>query len=182
VLELTDDQACEKVVSRVRPWGLVNNAGYMNVGTVADVPPTPRSASSISRSSRRCAAADTVFAVLSDPRAYANFVVGTKRIRYFDPTWPEPGSAFHHTIGTGPVMLRDTTRVVEVEEDRRLVFDAGVGPIGVSRIVFTLEVKAKARPARSSSLNIPARDHWPRSIIGFSTGCSGCATAGCSVG
>ena len=84
------------------------------------------------------APAGTVFAVLSDPRAYAGFVVGTKRIRRFDPTWPELGSAFHHTIGTGPMMLRDATRVVEVEDGHRLVLEAGMGPIGVSRITFTL--------------------------------------------
>jgi short-subunit dehydrogenase len=39
VLDVTDAAASEAVVGRVQPWGLVNNAGYMNVGRVVDVPP-----------------------------------------------------------------------------------------------------------------------------------------------
>lgn len=39
VLDVTDAAACESVVARSEPWGLVNNAGYMNVGRVVDVAP-----------------------------------------------------------------------------------------------------------------------------------------------
>lgn len=39
VLDVTDARGCEAVVARFEPWGLVNNAGYMNVGLVVDVPP-----------------------------------------------------------------------------------------------------------------------------------------------
>lgn len=39
VLDVTDAVASEAVVARFQPWGLVNNAGYMNVGRVVDVPP-----------------------------------------------------------------------------------------------------------------------------------------------
>ncbi len=39
VLDVTDAVACERLVGRLEPWGLVNNAGYMNVGRVVDVPP-----------------------------------------------------------------------------------------------------------------------------------------------
>ncbi len=39
VLELDDAEAAERLVSELRPWGLVNNAGYMNVGALVDVPP-----------------------------------------------------------------------------------------------------------------------------------------------
>lgn len=38
VLDLTNVAGCETLVARVAPWGLVNNAGYMNVGQVIDVP------------------------------------------------------------------------------------------------------------------------------------------------
>ncbi|MDP9389626.1 MAG: SRPBCC family protein [Actinomycetota bacterium] len=79
-----------------------------------------------------------VFAVLSDPGTYADFVVGTKRIRRFEPTWPEVGSVFHHTLGVGPFILRDLTRVVEVEEGRRLVLRAHMGPLCVNRVAFSL--------------------------------------------
>jgi short-subunit dehydrogenase len=38
VLDVADAQACEELVPRLDLWGLVNNAGYMNVGRVDDVP------------------------------------------------------------------------------------------------------------------------------------------------
>ncbi len=77
-------------------------------------------------------------AVLSDPRAYADFVVGSKRIRRFDPTWPAVDSVFHHTIGVGPFMLRDLTQVSEGDGDRRLVLRAQMRPLAVNRVSFTL--------------------------------------------
>lgn len=38
VLDVTDDTAASRLVDRVEPWALVNNAGYMNAGLVEDVP------------------------------------------------------------------------------------------------------------------------------------------------
>ena len=38
VLDVTDGPGCEAVVGAVEPWAVVNNAGYMNVGRVVDVP------------------------------------------------------------------------------------------------------------------------------------------------
>lgn len=81
---------------------------------------------------------ETVFAVLSDPRTYDEFVVGTKRIRRFEPTWPDKGSEFHHTLGVGPFILRDLTRVEEVDEPLRLVLRAQMRPVAVNRVAFAL--------------------------------------------
>jgi NAD(P)-dependent dehydrogenase (short-subunit alcohol dehydrogenase family) len=39
VLDVTDEAAAERVVPGLSLWGLVNNAGYMEVGTVVDVEP-----------------------------------------------------------------------------------------------------------------------------------------------
>ncbi len=39
VLDVTDRAGREALVRRLEPWGLVNNAGYMNVGRVVDVDP-----------------------------------------------------------------------------------------------------------------------------------------------
>lgn len=39
VLDVTDGPGCEALVGSLEPWGLVNNAGYMNVGRVVDVAP-----------------------------------------------------------------------------------------------------------------------------------------------
>lgn len=37
VLDVTDAERCHKVVDRLRPWALVNNAGYSGVGAIEDV-------------------------------------------------------------------------------------------------------------------------------------------------
>ncbi len=84
------------------------------------------------------APAEAVFAVLADPAAYGAFVVGSKHIRRFEPTWPELHSCFHHTLGVGPFILRDKTCVEDVEQGRRLVLLAHMRPFAVNRVAFTL--------------------------------------------
>ena len=81
---------------------------------------------------------DAVAAVLSDPTTYAAFVVGSKRIRRFDPAWPEEGAEFHHTLGVGPFILRDLTRVVDIDDGRRFELRAQMRPLAINRVTFTL--------------------------------------------
>lgn len=38
LLDVTDADRCAEVVNRLRPWGVVNNAGYSGTGAVEDVP------------------------------------------------------------------------------------------------------------------------------------------------
>ena len=42
--------------------------------------------------------AEKVFAVLSDPRSFARWVVGSREIRRADPDWPAVGTAFDHKV------------------------------------------------------------------------------------
>ncbi|MDO8184903.1 SRPBCC family protein [Conexibacter sp. JD483] len=63
---------------------------------------------------------ERVFDVLSDPRAYARWVVGSKRIRRADAHFPAPGSAFDHAIGFGPLQLKDHSAVQQCERPRLL--------------------------------------------------------------
>lgn len=37
LLDVTDADGCAKVIQEVRPWGLVNNAGYGGIGAIEDV-------------------------------------------------------------------------------------------------------------------------------------------------
>ena len=37
VLDVTDAEGCRSVVDRLRPWGVVNNAGYSGMGAIEDV-------------------------------------------------------------------------------------------------------------------------------------------------
>lgn len=85
------------------------------------------------------APSDAVFAVLCDPGAYQHFVVGTKRVRRFDPRWPEPGTAFHHTVGVGPLGLRDKTEVTKYDPPTGLVVRPHIRPFVITETVFALQ-------------------------------------------
>lgn len=37
LLDVTDPDGCAEVINRVRPWGLINNAGYGGMGAIEDV-------------------------------------------------------------------------------------------------------------------------------------------------
>ncbi len=76
--------------------------------------------------------------VLADPRAYDGIVVGSRRIRWFDPRWPEPGSRFHHTLGLGPLTVRDHSEVVTEDLPRSLRLLVRVRPFGSAEVVFRL--------------------------------------------
>jgi uncharacterized protein YndB with AHSA1/START domain len=82
---------------------------------------------------------DQVFEVLADPRSYAYWVVGSKAVRGADPHWPERGSRFHHTVGVGPLRIRDHTAVEEVEPGAMLQLHAKARPFGTARVKLLLD-------------------------------------------
>lgn len=84
-----------------------------------------------------------VFAVLADPRSYAYWVVGSRRIRGADDDWPAVGSAFHHAVGVGPLQVKDHTVVEAVEPPRLLRIKAKARPLGTARV--TLELRRHRR-------------------------------------
>ncbi len=110
----------------------------------------------------------TVFEVLSQPPTYDRFVVGTKRIRRFDPTWPTVDSVFHHTLGVGPFILRDLTRVVEVDDGRRLVLRAQMRPFSVNVVAFTLHPRGEGTEVEVEEYAVegPAATVWNRVLDG----------------
>jgi uncharacterized protein YndB with AHSA1/START domain len=82
---------------------------------------------------------DRVFAVLSDPQAYAHWVVGSKEIRDADPGFPAPGTRLHHSVGFGPITLKDNTTVLESAPPHRLVLRAKARPLGTARVVMDIQ-------------------------------------------
>jgi uncharacterized protein YndB with AHSA1/START domain len=80
-----------------------------------------------------------VFAVLMDANAYPRWVVGSKRIRRVDPDWPRPGARFHHTMAAGPADLDDSSRLISVDEARRVELEVRYRPVGVAHVVIELE-------------------------------------------
>jgi uncharacterized protein YndB with AHSA1/START domain len=81
----------------------------------------------------------TVFAVLADPQTYAEWVVGADRVRDVDTTWPEPGARLHHSTGTGPLTIDDSTEVVAADAPSRLELLAHLGPLGSFSVELRLE-------------------------------------------
>src|SRR5829696_4591956 len=94
------------------------------------------------------AAPEEVFAVLSDPYRYPEWVVGAAGVRDHDEEFPEVGSRFHHKVGSWPVVLKDHTEVVEVEPPHRLVLKAKARPLGTATIKLDLRESAEGTELR----------------------------------
>lgn len=81
---------------------------------------------------------EEVFAVLADANTYEHWVVGCDDIRAVEGDWPAVDSKFFHTVGAGPIKVKDNTKVVEVETNKRLVLEARARPAGVAQVIFRL--------------------------------------------
>jgi uncharacterized protein YndB with AHSA1/START domain len=84
------------------------------------------------------ASPEDVFAVLADPKAYGDWVVGSKYIRGADPGFPAVGTKFHHTVGFGPIEVKDHSEVVESEPPNRLVLHVKARPFGTAKVEMTM--------------------------------------------
>ncbi|GAA2541710.1 SRPBCC family protein [Pseudonocardia hydrocarbonoxydans] len=91
-----------------------------------------------------------VFATLADGWNYALWVVGAAHMRTVDPDFPAVGSRLHHSVGVWPLLLEDTTEVLEVEPDRRLVLRARGWPTGEARVAIELVAVAGGTRVRLS--------------------------------
>lgn len=80
-----------------------------------------------------------VFEALITPETYPHWLVGAKEIRAVDDGWPAPGTKFHHKVGiVGPLTIADNTKVLEIDEPRRLVLEVRARPLGRGKSTFTL--------------------------------------------
>jgi uncharacterized protein YndB with AHSA1/START domain len=82
-----------------------------------------------------------VWQALADPGGYGYWVVGSKVVRDVDPSWPAPGSRFHHTIGVGRLKVSDHTESLEAEPPRLLKLRAKGRPLGTARITMEMTPK-----------------------------------------
>ncbi len=81
---------------------------------------------------------EAVWEALADPEGYRHWVVGSKRIRDADPTWPAPGSRFHHTIGVGPLSINDHTESLEAVAPQRLRLRVKGRPLLTAKVTMDL--------------------------------------------
>ena len=79
-----------------------------------------------------------VWDALADPETYADWVVGSHSIRDVEGSWPEPGSKFHHRVGSGPFVVRDHTESLEADPPHRLVLHAKARPLGTARVELVI--------------------------------------------
>lgn len=88
------------------------------------------------------AAPEDVFAVLSNPYCYPEWVVGAAGVRDHDESFPAVGSRFHHKVGSWPIGVKDHTEVIELDPPRRIVLKAKARPLGTATIEIDLEASA----------------------------------------
>lgn len=79
-----------------------------------------------------------IWDVLSDGWLYPVWVVGASRMREVDDTWPKPGSRLHHSVGIWPLMIDDSTEVLEAEAHAMLRLRARGWPAGEAEVRITL--------------------------------------------
>ena len=88
------------------------------------------------------ASPDQVWAVLADGWLYPLWVVGATRMREVDDHWPQEGAELHHSVGTWPLVIDDTTTVTECRAPTRLALQARAWPGGEASVVLRLEPHA----------------------------------------
>jgi uncharacterized protein YndB with AHSA1/START domain len=91
---------------------------------------------------------ESVWDVLADPAGYDYWVAGSKAIRDADAGFPAPGTRFHHTLGFGPLTLRDHTEVLDAEPPRLLRLRAKGRPIGSATVTLELIPQAGGTTVR----------------------------------
>lgn len=93
----------------------------------------------MSTTSRPVAATpEQVWSVLADGWLYPLFVVGAARMRDVDETWPSVGARLHHSVGSWPLLIDDTTEVLEVDELERILLLARGWPAGQAHVEISL--------------------------------------------
>jgi uncharacterized protein YndB with AHSA1/START domain len=84
---------------------------------------------------------DDVMAVLADGWTYAGWVVGASTIRDVDEGFPAPGSRIHHSVGSWPLLISDTTHVLEYEPGHGLKLEARGWPLGQATVRVTVQAR-----------------------------------------
>ncbi|MFD9523591.1 SRPBCC family protein [Streptomyces sp. NPDC059979] len=79
-----------------------------------------------------------VWAVLSDPTRYGEWVVGPSESTPLDAAWPEVGSRLRYTVRIGPWSTDGVTTVRHREPGKELELEASFRSLGTARIFLQL--------------------------------------------
>ncbi|MFW0773516.1 SRPBCC family protein [Paenarthrobacter nitroguajacolicus] len=83
--------------------------------------------------------AAAIWKVIADGWLYSGWVVGASRIRAVDEQWPQVGAKLHHSVGSWPFLIDDSTRVTKMEPSQKLELLARGWPLGEAKVQITLE-------------------------------------------
>ena len=72
--------------------------------------------------------------MLADGWLYPVWVVGATRMRDVDEDWPAVGTCLHHSVGVWPLVVSDSTEVLESQPGRLLRLRARGWPAGEAEV------------------------------------------------
>lgn len=82
---------------------------------------------------------EQVWEVLADGWLYPLWVVGASRMREVDDHWPAVGAKLHHSVGSWPLLVDDTTEVIDLVPGSMLRLHARARPTGTAEVTIRLE-------------------------------------------
>jgi uncharacterized protein YndB with AHSA1/START domain len=82
---------------------------------------------------------EQVWDVLADGWLYPLWVVGASRMREVDDQWPAVGARLHHSVGTWPLLIDDTTEVIDAVPGSMIRLHARSWPAGAAEVTIRLE-------------------------------------------
>ena len=77
--------------------------------------------------------------MLADGWSYAGWVVGAARVRAVGDDWPGEGASIHHSVGTSPLVIDDSTSVVAASPPHHIRLRARGWPIGEAEVDITVD-------------------------------------------
>jgi uncharacterized protein YndB with AHSA1/START domain len=107
-------------------------------------------------------APEVVWATVSDPETYPDWLVGAQRMRSVDRDFPAPGSQLHHSVGpTKALTVDDATESTRADPPHRLELRVHAGPFQADVEMLILpspkgsEIRFRERPSGISSVLTP---------------------------
>jgi hypothetical protein len=77
--------------------------------------------------------------VLSNGWLYPTWVVGASRMRDVEVAWPAVNAKIHHSFGVWPLLIDDTTSILEWDPPRHAKLKARGWPAGSAHVVLDVQ-------------------------------------------
>ncbi|PZS20332.1 MAG: polyketide cyclase [Pseudonocardiales bacterium] len=103
---------------------------------------------------------ERLWAELSDAWTFTGWVVGASHIRGVDGSWPAVGARLHHQVGVWPLVVSDSTAVIESDPPRRLVLQARAWPAGEARVELTVTADGTGSMVRMAEWPTHGPGRW----------------------